>query len=501
MFFELARHQVTLGDLQLLRRGVARQADDFEAITQRGLDGIEPVRRGDEQHLREVKRQVEVVIGEGVVLLGIQHFEQRGGRITPEVRANLVDLVQQDDRIARLDAAQRLDDATRHGSHVGPPMATDLRFIAQATQRDAGKLTAQSVRHALAERRLADPGRADEAQQRSFDILLQLDDRDEVEQPLLDLLQSEMLLVQDSLRRRQIDGVFAGLVPRQSENPIEIGSRDGVFRDHRRHLRKPLDFLERNLADFLGQRRLLDLLTEIVRLRRHRVSFAQLTLDGADLFAQEKVALALRHRAGDVVLNLGTQRGDFELAIQQRLEAIETLFDIHRLDQLLALVEAQVEIPSDQVGEIAAGIGVDGRDLDLVGQSRVELDDLLKLPVRVPGQRGRLDGIRTDLLQHLDLRAKIRLLRFVFDNPHPPQALDQHPDGVVRELQHLQHTRAAAVLMQVIRERQGDIRLLLEHEREQAISLHDVIDQPDALGGIDEQRRDHARENDDVRKA
>ena len=310
-----------------------------------------------------------------------------------------------------------------------------------------------------------------------------------------------MLFIQDALRRRQIDGVFAGLVPGQSENPIKIGARDGVFRDHRGHLRKPLDFLERNLADFLGQRRLLDLLTEIVRLRRHRVSFAQLTLDGANLFTQEKIALALRHRAGDVVLNLGAERGDFELAIQQRLEAVEPLFDVHRLDQFLALVESQVEIPRDQVGEIAARLGVDGRDLDLVRQSRVELDDLLELPVGIPGQRGHLDGITTEFLQHLDLRAKIRLLRFVPGNPHPPQALHQHPDGVVRELQHLQHARTATVLIQVIRERHRDIRLLLEHEREQAVPLHDVINEPDALSGIDQQRRDHAGENDDVGQA
>src|SRR5207245_348954 len=57
--------------------GVTRQLDNFHAVPQRLRDGIHPVGRRNEQHFREVKRHVEIVIAERVVLLRIKHFHQR----------------------------------------------------------------------------------------------------------------------------------------------------------------------------------------------------------------------------------------------------------------------------------------------------------------------------------------------------------------------------------------------------------------------------------------
>ena len=55
----------------------------------------------DEEHLRQVERQIEIVIAEVVVLLGIEHLEQRRLRIAAEIGADLVDLVDHHHRIAR----------------------------------------------------------------------------------------------------------------------------------------------------------------------------------------------------------------------------------------------------------------------------------------------------------------------------------------------------------------------------------------------------------------
>ena len=43
---------------------------------------------------------VEVVVAEGVVLLRVEHLEQRRGRIAAEVGAHLVDLVEHEHRVA-----------------------------------------------------------------------------------------------------------------------------------------------------------------------------------------------------------------------------------------------------------------------------------------------------------------------------------------------------------------------------------------------------------------
>ena len=51
--------------------------------------------------LDEVELDVEVVVEERVVLLGVEHLEQRRRRIAAEVDRHLVDLVEQEDRVAR----------------------------------------------------------------------------------------------------------------------------------------------------------------------------------------------------------------------------------------------------------------------------------------------------------------------------------------------------------------------------------------------------------------
>ena len=62
-------------------------------------DVLEEVGGGDEQHLREVERHAEVVVGEGVVLRRVEHLEQRRRRVALERHAELVDLVEQEDRV------------------------------------------------------------------------------------------------------------------------------------------------------------------------------------------------------------------------------------------------------------------------------------------------------------------------------------------------------------------------------------------------------------------
>ncbi len=56
---------------------------------------MQDVGRGDEKYFREIVFNVEVVILERVVLFRVEHFEQRRTRIATEVRAQLVDFVEQ----------------------------------------------------------------------------------------------------------------------------------------------------------------------------------------------------------------------------------------------------------------------------------------------------------------------------------------------------------------------------------------------------------------------
>ena len=61
-------------------------------------NAVEVVRRRDEEHLGEVERHAEVVVDEGRVLRRVEHLEERGAGVSLERDAQLVDLVEQEDR-------------------------------------------------------------------------------------------------------------------------------------------------------------------------------------------------------------------------------------------------------------------------------------------------------------------------------------------------------------------------------------------------------------------
>src|SRR5215467_9268041 len=128
MLFQLAWNKVALGNLQFLGFGVAGQFDNFEPISQSRVNWFQPVRRRNEQNTRKIKRDVEIMIGERVVLRGIENFEQGCGRITAKISADLIQFVEQNYRIAAFNTTQGLDDAAGEGSDVGAAMAANLGF-------------------------------------------------------------------------------------------------------------------------------------------------------------------------------------------------------------------------------------------------------------------------------------------------------------------------------------------------------------------------------------
>ena len=86
--------------------------------------------------------------------------------IALERRAELVDLVEQEDRVLGARLLHALDDAARHRADVGAAVAADVGLVARAAERDAHVLAPERARDRLGDRRLADARRADEQQDR-----------------------------------------------------------------------------------------------------------------------------------------------------------------------------------------------------------------------------------------------------------------------------------------------------------------------------------------------
>ena len=158
----LLRQQVLPRDRDLFVFGVTGKADHFHPVEQRRRN-VHVVGGGDEHHIGQVVLDFDVVIDKRVVLLGVEHFEQRRRRIAAEVHSHLVDFVEQEQRIAHTDLRHVLQDLAGHRADVGAAMAANLRFIAHTAQAHADKFATRRACDRLAERCLADTGGSDEA--------------------------------------------------------------------------------------------------------------------------------------------------------------------------------------------------------------------------------------------------------------------------------------------------------------------------------------------------
>ncbi len=136
--------QVVPGDGDLLVLGVAVQRDQLHPVQQRAGDGVHHVGGGQEQHVGQVEVDLQVVVAEGVVLRRVEHLQQGGGRVAGVAGGQLVDLVEQHDRVHRAGLAHRPDDPAGQRADVGAPVAADLGLVADAAERDPDELAARA---------------------------------------------------------------------------------------------------------------------------------------------------------------------------------------------------------------------------------------------------------------------------------------------------------------------------------------------------------------------
>ena len=124
-----------------------------------------------------------------------------------ETGAELVHLVEHHHRIARAGLADRLDDIAGQGADISAPMAADLGFVVHAAEAQPRELAAGRAGDALAERGLADAGRADEAQDRALALGIELAHGQIFEDAPLDLGQAVVVLVENAARLGDVDAI------------------------------------------------------------------------------------------------------------------------------------------------------------------------------------------------------------------------------------------------------------------------------------------------------
>ena len=172
VIFQLLGQQVALGNVELLGAGVAGQLDNVHTVIERAGNRGGIVGRRDEQHLAQIERNIQIIVFERAVLLGVQHFQQGAGRVALVVACQFVDFVQQNDRVRGLGRRDGADDAAGHGTDVGAAVAANFCFIVYAAQAHAGELPVHTLGNGMGNARLADARRANQADNLALDVLV-----------------------------------------------------------------------------------------------------------------------------------------------------------------------------------------------------------------------------------------------------------------------------------------------------------------------------------------
>ena len=379
----LAWHEVAGCDRDLLVVGVAVELEDLEAVVERVRDLVGHVGRGDEQHLREIDFDVEVVVAERRVLRGVEHLEERRRRVATEVGAELVDLVEQDHGVHRSGIAQGPHEAARHRADIGAAMAADFGLVANATERDAHELATEGVCDRLAEGGLADAGRSDQREDHAalavFDVALlaELAHGEVLDDALLDVVEAGVVGIEDRACALDVARLLAVLAPRQLEQRVEVRADGGRLRALRACL-ETIELTRCLLPCLVAQLGLVDLgavAGDLVALLAFELT--ELLADRVELAAQEELTLRLLHALVDVLAD-ALAHGDLGQHVAQPGGHLgQALGDVDRLEQLELALVGEVGREARSVGERAGLIDLAEHRDDTTVAARLEdlLDD------------------------------------------------------------------------------------------------------------------------------
>ncbi len=228
------------------------------------------------------------------------------------------------------------------------------------------------------ERRLADAGRADEAQNRSLQRLHALLHRQVLENALFDLLEPVVVFLEHGLRCREVLMDLGALAPRDLHEPVDVIAYDRRFGRHRRH---QLQLAELGGGLFLGFLRHsggFDALLELRKLVRRILHLAELLLNGLHLLIQVVLALALLHLLLDAAADALLDPKHVDFAVDEPQHVLEPLPNAGDLEHLLLLGQLQRHLRGDGVGEPTRRIDARQRRQDLGRNFLVQLHVLFE---------------------------------------------------------------------------------------------------------------------------
>jgi hypothetical protein len=372
-------------------------------------------------------------------------------------------------------------------------VAADFGLVAHAAERDADERTPRRIGDRLAERSLAHAGRTDEAEDAAARVTGELEHGHVLEDALLDVVEPEVIFL-ELLRHGGKIVLHVGLgAPRQIGDPLEVRADDVVLRLLGAQAGEPGELAVGHGARLFREPRLVE-----TRLERAEVAFvlavAELAVDGFELLAQERLALALAdllpHVRFDLLLDLG-----HGLGLRQELghEAQPRRDTELGEDGHLAL-GVHAEGRRHLVGE-HAGLCRGKRDL---GERAAPLgDELLHVLAERIGEEPSFGVVRARFLDGLAVREPERAVVGEVVERHPAQALEREPVLAAARTRDLGHANVRAHVVKLGPPWVDDLRVALGDDADHVAGLERFDESDRALAadrkGDDGTGKEHAR--------
>ena len=378
------------------------------------------------------------MVPEGGVLLGVQDLQQGRRRVAPVVAAQLVHLVQQQQGVLGLGLGHGRHNPAGHGADIRLAVAADIGLVMDAAQGDSGHIPVQSPGDAGGHGGLADAGRAHQAENLGRQLRRHLADGENLQNPLLDLLQAEVVLVQDLTGGADVHPLLGAGVPGELQAGVEIRPQHRRLGGVGGLLAQALELLEQLLAGLLGQLQGLNGLVVLLELL-FIVALAQLGLDDPQLLPQIIVPLTLVDVLLDLLLNLGLQLEDIQLPAQQDHRQLQPLDRVELLQNLLLLGVVDRGILGDKIGDKGRVPGGQHRGQTVLGRAAGELQEVIVERLGLPDQGFDLGGrLGIGEVRHgLHPAEEEGLHLNALGNPSPVLALHKDAQGVPRQPENL----------------------------------------------------------------
>ncbi len=370
--------------------------------------------------------------------------------------------------------------------------------ISASAERHADELTAGRLGDRLAERGLADAGRADEAQDRPLQLVRPALHRQVLDDAVLDLVETEVIGVEHFLSEIQVVLDLRLLAPRDRQQPVEVVAHHRRLGRHRAHLAQLLQLVGGLFTGLLRQLDARDALLELLELVLAVFRVAELLLNGLHLLVQVVLALRLLHLALDARADALLDLENRDLTLHQAKHPLQPLDDRRQRQDALLFGDLDRQVRGDGVGSLRVVLDLADGAHDLGRDLLVELHVVLELGHDRARERFRLDGIADDVRNAARVRLVVNVARGVAHDLGAADALHQHLHGAVGKLQQLQHRSEGADVEDGLRGRLVLARILLRGEQDLLVGAHHLFEGADRLLAADEERHDVVRKDDDV---